>query len=342
MIPVESRIDTPFVLVNGDGHAGPTVTLYLTVIVSPNTTSDPIVPIDPPILQSTEINDSPSEVAEEPSAAQDSTATATGSATLSRPPDRLPSETSSTPIPSAADRRGVSPTRSALYDAERVMTTINLSNTWEGALSRIKWVMDTLGPIAELHPIAKMAHGLLVAIPKTLLEQFQRDDNIGALLAAMHDAFDFANQGDRFKAIGRDSKQARILTLMLQHVCNCCDFIQSYAKDSRFWKRILKNTGGQVDKTIEDFRVTLLEQRRAFLDEASITTEITALQILDDVGIISSQLDRMATQLKWVSSQVSDAGKSEKSHMGQVHDSHPRRAVLREHARRSWTLSTIG
>jgi len=101
-------------------------------------------------------------------------------------------------------------------------------------------------------------------------------------------------------------------------------------------KRILKNTGSQVDKKIEDFRTTLLELHKAFLDEATITTEITALQILDDVGIISadvgiiladmgivsagvgvisanvgrisSQLDGMATQLKWVSNQVSDIG----------------------------------
>jgi len=80
-------------------------------------------------------------------------------------------------------------------------------------------------------------------------------------------------------------------------------------------KRILKNTGSPVDKKIEDFRTTLLEFRNAFLDEATITTEITALQILDDVGIISadvgrisSHLGRMAAQLKWVSSQVSDAG----------------------------------
>ncbi len=80
-------------------------------------------------------------------------------------------------------------------------------------------------------------------------------------------------------------------------------------------KRILKNTGSPVDKKIEDFRATLLELQKAFLDEATITTEITALQILDNVGIISvnvgrisSQLDGMATQLKWVSSQVSDAG----------------------------------
>ena len=73
-------------------------------------------------------------------------------------------------------------------------------------------------------------------------------------------------------------------------------------------KRTLKNTGGQLDKKIEDFRTTLLELHRLFLDEATITTEITALQILDDVGIISAKLDGMVTQLKWVSSQVSDAG----------------------------------
>ena len=80
-------------------------------------------------------------------------------------------------------------------------------------------------------------------------------------------------------------------------------------------KRILKNTGGGVDKQIEDFRATLLGLHKAFLDEATITTEIAALQILDGVGIISanvggilSQLDGMATQLKWVSNQVLDAG----------------------------------
>ena len=75
------------------------------------------------------------------------------------------------------------------------------------------------------------------------------------------------------------------------------------------------NLGNQVGKKIGDLRTTLIELRRAFLDQVAITAEITALQILDDVGIISanvgrisSQLDGVATQLKWVSSQVSDAG----------------------------------
>ena len=77
----------------------------------------------------------------------------------------------------------------------------------------------------------------------------------------------------------------------------------------------MKSIWKQVDKKIEDYGSTLLEHHKAFLDEAAVVTEITALQILDDVGVISAkvgiisgQLDGMAAQLEWVSIHVSDAG----------------------------------
>src|SRR6201996_1108834 len=101
-------------------------------------------------------------------------------------------------------------------------------------------------------------------------------------------------------------------------------------------KQTLKHLGSQIDGKIEAFRPTFLELHKAFVDEASVVTEITALQILDDVGVlsanvgimsahlgvisasmgtisadvgrISNQLDRMATQLKWVSGHAFDAG----------------------------------
>jgi hypothetical protein len=50
----------------------------------------------------------------------------------------------------------------------------------------------------------------------------------------MHDAFDFTNLEDHFKDIERVPRRPQILLLMLQHVCNCCDFIQSYTMDSRY------------------------------------------------------------------------------------------------------------
>ena len=135
----------------------------------------------------------------------------------------------------------------------------------------------------------------------------------------MQDAFDFAYHEDTLKSIKPQSKQARILTLMLQDVCSCCDFIQSYAKDSQFCtssslaslafvnmlfsgKRTLKNIGDGPDEKIKKLSDVLVERRKAFLDQATISIEITAFQILDDVVKIS-------TQLQYLSNQVSDAGR---------------------------------
>ncbi|KAH9066771.1 hypothetical protein EDB87DRAFT_1819234 [Lactarius vividus] len=239
MIPAESQTDFPFPLTNSDRKAGQSiepVTLYLTVIVSPKTASYPA--INATNLRLTEVDDLPEE-ATRSSMAQVSTNTTRSTVTTGPETFSPPTVHSDTNIlPPAADRRaGMSPAENALQDADEAITTINLSNMLESALERIKWVMDAVSSVAELHPYAKMAYGLLFAIPKTLLEQFQRDDNIRTLLGAMHDAFDFTSREDRFKTIERVPRQTQILTLMLQHVCHCCDFIQSYAKNAQLFFR---------------------------------------------------------------------------------------------------------
>ncbi|KAH9029530.1 hypothetical protein EDB84DRAFT_1496080 [Lactarius hengduanensis] len=58
------------------------------------------------------------------------------------------------------------------------------------AVSRIKRVMDTVSPIAELHPFAKMAYGLVSAIP--------------------------GHETLKLESIKPDSRQAKILTTMLR------------------------------------------------------------------------------------------------------------------------------
>jgi hypothetical protein len=135
----------------------------------------------------------------------------------------------------------------------------------------------------------------------------------------MHDAFDFAHHEDTLKSIKPQSEQARTITLMLQDVCSCCDFIQSYAKDSQFCtpsssaslavvnmlfsgKRTLKNIGGGPEETIKELSDVLVKRRKAFLDQATISTEITAFQILDE-------LEKISTQLQYMTSQVSDTGR---------------------------------
>jgi hypothetical protein len=75
-------------------------------------------------------------------------AVATDRGTFTPPTDQHPG----TPIPPAVDQpAGMPPVEDALRDAkEAMMTMSNLSDTWGGALERIKWVMDTVSPVAEV------------------------------------------------------------------------------------------------------------------------------------------------------------------------------------------------
>ena len=156
------------------------------------------------------------------------------------------------------------------------------------------------------------------------MEQVQRDERIQALLDAIHDAFDFAQEAAPLKDIIPQSKRGNILILMLRHVCYCSDFIQSYAKDSKFrtWpsvllaminvlfsgKRSLKNITGEVDKQIEALCNTLVELRKAFLDRVAVTTEIAVVQIRDNVGTFSAKIDLISDHLDAVTIQLSDLG----------------------------------
>ena len=108
--------------------------------------------------------------------------------------------------------------------------------------------------------------------------------------------------------------------LMLRHVCCCSDFIQSYAKDIKFrtWpyellatinvlfadKRLLKNITGEVDKQIEALCNILVELRKAFLDRVTVTTEITVVQILDNVGTLLANIDLISDHLDAVTTQL--------------------------------------
>jgi hypothetical protein len=145
-----SRAEIPCVLENDVGEVARStqpVTLYITVNITP-----PNLYNSPPSMP-TKDDDSPAEGATIP-----------GHIQYPAPKHILPLsyhqpvETGNT-MPQS--REEVSPTstenrRFALYSADESMkriVPIDRSNTWERAVGRIKWVMDTLGPIAEVRII---------------------------------------------------------------------------------------------------------------------------------------------------------------------------------------------
>ena len=149
-------VEVPFVLSHSDGQTGQliqSVTIYLTITVSANATSHPILPINATNPKLTEGDVSLVGQATRPIIAQDSVATtssvvASAPESLSPTADHVPVETS-IPIPPVPDvQTTMSPAENALRDADKATKTINLTSMRKGAVARIEWVMGTVSSVA--------------------------------------------------------------------------------------------------------------------------------------------------------------------------------------------------
>jgi hypothetical protein len=145
-----SRADLPCVLENDAGGAArwtQPITLHITVNITP-----PNLFNSPPSIP-TKDDDSPAEEATIPRRIQ-----FPAPEHISPLSHHQPIETGNT---MSQSREGMSPTstknpRFALRRVDESMkriVPIDRSNTWERAVGRIKWVMDTLSPIAEVRII---------------------------------------------------------------------------------------------------------------------------------------------------------------------------------------------
>ena len=149
-----THVEISFVLSHGCGEAGqsmPPVTLRLAITVSANRTSLS----DSPRIQ-TQGDDSPAEEVLRPTVALDSREPDQSTAPefpLS-PPDHFPVP-SSTPIPQDQSETSlVEKARIGLDRAAQAEKSIDGSNTWQGVVKKIKWVMDTLSPVAGVRAIS--------------------------------------------------------------------------------------------------------------------------------------------------------------------------------------------
>ncbi|KAH9018942.1 hypothetical protein EDB84DRAFT_1442270 [Lactarius hengduanensis] len=156
-------VDVPVVLGNGDGEAGKLtqpVTLYLTITVLSNAASSIFLNNNPEIP--TRGDGSPAEEYSTSSIVSDS-----GGPTIHTSPDPLLPSSDPLPVeiatPMPDGQAEMSPTEKALialHRADEAKKPVDRKNKWKGAVSRIKWVMDAL------HPFAKMAYGMVSAIPE--------------------------------------------------------------------------------------------------------------------------------------------------------------------------------
>ncbi len=147
--------------------------------MSAKATSHPILRYNPTNAIATEVDVSPMKQATKPTIAKDSVeitpfVVATAPEPLSPQTDRVPIETI-TPIPPVPDvRTAISPTENALRDADEATKAIDLPSTWEGAVARIKWLMDTVSPAAEVSKVTTTCEPYLKPCTMRLISQTRK------------------------------------------------------------------------------------------------------------------------------------------------------------------------
>ncbi|KIK32409.1 hypothetical protein CY34DRAFT_19067 [Suillus luteus UH-Slu-Lm8-n1] len=131
-------------------------------------------------------------------------------------------------------------------------------------LQPLKIVDAVLEKIANVHPYAKMALGVLSAASKIIIAQTGRDKSILSLLEKLADVYNFINREDNF---GKIESMRGIVGKVAQQTIECARFIREYSETKSFWKRVGKNVVAETDNIITQYNKALDELMQQFRDE---------------------------------------------------------------------------
>ncbi|KAG2338716.1 hypothetical protein BDR05DRAFT_1041822 [Suillus weaverae] len=109
---------------------------------------------------------------------------------------------------------------------------------------------SVIGELANLHPYAKMALGVLSYAAKMILAQADRDTALLKLLEKLGEIYGFITQDE---ILGQISSMRAILGKISQQTHECAHFITNYSKTSNFWIRLGKNVFSETTDTIQQY-----------------------------------------------------------------------------------------
>ncbi|KAG6329342.1 hypothetical protein ID866_9747 [Astraeus odoratus] len=154
--------------------------------------------------------------------------------------------------------------------ANNTMSQIDAFNsTYLQPLQAFNTVVNT---IANLHPYAKMALGVLSWASQAIIDQTDRDKAINDLLLKISAFYKFITEDDRLVKI---TSMQDTLKHMSEQILECTKFIKNYSETKNFWKRMGKNVLSETDVTVTKYNTTLEGLMQDFRDKATRDTHIT-------------------------------------------------------------------
>ncbi|KAG1851344.1 hypothetical protein DFJ58DRAFT_427154 [Suillus subalutaceus] len=160
-------------------------------------------------------------------------------------------------------------------------------------LKPLKIFDDVIGKIADLHPYAKMALGVLSCAAKIILAQVDCDRAVRELLEKSCQVYSFITQDEM---IGKISSMHAVLGKISQQTRECAQFIKDYSETKNFWKRLGKNVFVETKDTIkkysdvfntlmENFRDQIFHDVAIHVHRMEETLDLSGMTYADGAGL---------------------------------------------------------
>ncbi|KAG1904384.1 uncharacterized protein F5891DRAFT_1275928 [Suillus fuscotomentosus] len=132
-------------------------------------------------------------------------------------------------------------------------------------LQPLKIFDSVIAKIADVHPYAKMALGVLSAAAKIILAQAKRDESMDRLLQKLDEVYGFITRDENLSKV---ESMHNVIGKIAQQTLECARFIREYSETKSFWKRVGKNIIKETDDIITQYNAALDSLMQQFRDQA--------------------------------------------------------------------------
>ncbi|GJJ11010.1 hypothetical protein Clacol_005239 [Clathrus columnatus] len=146
-------------------------------------------------------------------------------------------------------------------------------------VQRLSAFINLVQSIANAHPYAKMAWGVISGVVNVIVYTQDVDQNILDLFETLDATYKFIEDT---KEIENHPSYKRILSTLAKQTVDCAYFIRDYAKIANFWVRVGKNIiGGPIKTRVQTYQTAFSTLLAEFRTHSSLHTELAVGRILE-------------------------------------------------------------
>lgn len=139
---------------------------------------------------------------------------------------------------------------------------------------------QVVSTLANFHPYAQAALGILTSVFELLLNQVNLDMAVSDLLNTVRSVYEFFMEHDRISNLDKDT-----LAKFARAISDCAHFINNYSVTKSFWKRMGKHILSETRTVVDGHAKTLEILMQQCRDHVARDIQVTTYRIFEDINL---------------------------------------------------------